>query len=245
MKSKPTGTSIFRIVSHTLFPLLSLYFAYIYITNEQYYRDLTWEDNRVEWYTFGFLMATGLASLLAAVLIWQRYRYKHWFFILFFVFNCLAGLEEISWGQRVLGIETTPFFRENSDQKEINIHNTFQGIFSVKTKHIALIVLFIYGVILPWLLYRKKLNKRWFDDVQFIIPPGFLLPGFLMGSILMLDFQTGFEEEIGELFFSICFLIMMVWNIQRIRQTNIFRPKHYSSKLAKTPSFNEKAESLK
>lgn len=38
----------------------------------------------------------------------------------------LMALEEISWGQRVLKIETTEFFHEHSDQKEINFHNVMQ-----------------------------------------------------------------------------------------------------------------------
>jgi hypothetical protein len=43
------------------------------------------------------------------------------------VLQTLMALEEISWGQRVLKIETTQFFHEHSDQKEINFHNVMSN----------------------------------------------------------------------------------------------------------------------
>jgi hypothetical protein len=133
------------------------------------------------------------------------------FFISFSAFCVLAGFEEISWGQRVFQVESTEFFKTYSDQKEINMHNTFQGTVGIKTKHIALIAMFIYGVIFSWRQDKDKLFY-WLKSKKLIIPPTFLIPGFLMATVLMLDFQTGHEEEIGEFFFSICFLLMILWN---------------------------------
>jgi hypothetical protein len=50
-------------------------------------------------------------------------------------------MEEISWGQRIIGWETPDFLEEINLQDETNIHNLFSGSFS--PLHIA-IMLFIY-----------------------------------------------------------------------------------------------------
>lgn len=221
-----------------IFPALTLIFAFCYLVDESLYRSLIMEDSLVEWLTFGFLISAGFLSLLAAVRIRRNHRYLHWFFILFFGFNILAGLEEISWGQRVLEVETTGVFHKYSDQNEINLHNTFQGLFHIKTKHIALLVLLFYGAILPGLMRNRDLRKERFPLKQLIIPPMFLRLGFTIAAILMLDFQTGYEEEIGEFFFSICFFIMMLWNLELVRR-GYFQTENYSSSSNRSPSLSE------
>jgi len=221
-----------------LFPILTVIFAASYLIDEDFYRSLIKEDSIIEWLTFAFLIAAGIVSLIVALKIGKRHQYLHWFFILFFGFNFLAGFEEISWGQRVFEVETTGVFQKYSDQNEINLHNTFQGIFRIKTKHIALIVLFIYGSILPGLMRNYNLRSCNMPLKQLIIPPLFLRVGFTIAAILMLDFQTGHEEEIGEFFFSICFFIMMLWNQTLLKQGYFSREDNYS--ISKSiPSFSE------
>ncbi|MEJ7778165.1 MAG: hypothetical protein WKF68_01140 [Daejeonella sp.] len=221
-----------------LFPALTLVFVAVYFFDKGLYRYLIKEDSIIEWLTFAFLITAGFISLLIASGIRKKHRYVHWFFVLFFGFNLLAGLEEISWGQRVFEIETTGVFQEYSDQNEINLHNTFQGIFHIKTKHIALLVLFIYGSLLPRFLLNRNLNSGNLIERQFIIPPMFLRGGFTIAAILMLDFQTGHEEEIGEFFFSICFVIMMLWNLTLLNRGH-FRQEIYFRNSKRIPSFNE------
>lgn len=210
-----------------LFPVLILVFIVLYLTNESLYRQTIKEDSIVEWLTFVFLLAAGLVSLIIASGIRTKHHYIHWFFILFFGFNLLAGFEEISWGQRVFDVETTGVFHKYSDQNEINLHNTFQGIFQIKTKHIALIVLFIYGSLLPGLMRSRKSPDNLLLR-QFVIPPMFLRGGFTIAAILMLDFQTGHEEELGEFFFSLCFFIMMLWNLTLFRRGHFREDTHFS-----------------
>ena len=221
-----------------LFPVLTVIFAAFYLIDETFYRSIIKEDSIIEWLTFAFLIAAGIASFIVASKIWNKHQYLHWFFILFCGFNILAGLEEISWGQRVLEVETTGVFQKYSDQNEINLHNTFQGIFRIKTKHIALIVLFIYGSILPGLMRHHDPQNSRMPLKQLIIPPLFLRLGFTIAAFLMLDFQTGHEEEIGEFFFSICFFIMMLWNLALVKQ-GYFRPNDYFSISKSSPSFSE------
>jgi hypothetical protein len=221
-----------------LFPILTVFFASFYLIDESFYRSIIKEDSIIEWLTFGFLIAAGFVSLLVASKIWKRHNYLHWFFILFFGFNLLAGMEEISWGQRVFEVETTGVFQKYSDQNEINLHNTFQGIFHIKTKHIALLVLLVYGCILPGLMRNHNPQYDQMPLKQFIIPPLFLRGGFAIAAILMLDFQTGHEEEIGEFFFSICFFFMMLWNLNLLKK-GYYRADNYFNSSKIIPSFSE------
>lgn len=209
-------------ISKYSFPVLTAVFALLYFTREDIYQQVIQENNYVEWLTFLFLLASAAVSLRIAKAIKTKYGYWHWFFILFSGFNVLAALEEISWGQHIFGWETTGVFAEYSDQRETNLHNTMQGIFKVKTKHIALLVLFVYGVLLPWLRAEKKLNSTWITNHWFVIPPTFLCGGFFIATLLMLDLPTGREEEIGEFFYSLCFLLMTLYQDQLVRHTTIY-----------------------
>jgi hypothetical protein len=119
---------VLRKIATWTFPILTIIFAAIYLVNEPLYRRLISEDNIVEWFTFVFLWIAGILSLILWIKIKKAHNYHHWFFLVFSGFSLLAGLEEISWGQRVFGIESTQFFNEYNDQKETNLHNTFQGI---------------------------------------------------------------------------------------------------------------------
>jgi hypothetical protein len=221
-----------------VFPVLTSLFIALYFADENLYRRAIKEDSLIEWLTFTFLLVAGSLALYIVTRIKSRHHYFHWFFMLFLAFNFLAGLEEISWGQRVFDLETRGLFKEYSDQNEINLHNTFQGMFHIKTKHVALLVLLIYGTLLPWIM--RSGGK--ISDIpifrQFILPPMFLRGGFIIAAILMLDFQTGHEEEIGEFFFSICFVIMMLWNVVLFKR-GFFRPNTHFSIPKSIPSLSE------
>jgi hypothetical protein len=192
-------------------------FPIIYLSEKTIYHTITREDGLIEWLTFVGLFGASIYSLMAAVSIKKKHNYVHWFFFLFFAFNLLAGLEEISWGQRVFGIESNEFFQKYNDQQETNLHNTFQGIVGIKTRHVAMFVLFIYGVALPYLLQKNKLNLSLIHNKTLIIPPYFLIPAYCISCVLMLDKPTGREEEIGECFFGLCFFIMAAYNYHLVK----------------------------
>jgi hypothetical protein len=119
------------------------------------------EDGIVEWLTvLGLLLGVGVC-----IRRFIKLRpYKNWWFL--FVTLALALLlffvagEEISWGQRILGIKSSEFFKENNAQAETNFHNlVVDGVKLNKVIFsIGLIgVMAIYLLIVP-LLYRK--NKK-------------------------------------------------------------------------------------
>jgi hypothetical protein len=191
-----------------LFPILLAIFAALYKLNREVYLDLLSEDNAIEWIGFFMLGLTGLISLAVALIVRKRFGYYHWFFFAFTAFCLFSALEEISWGQRVFNVESTDFFLQYSDQMEINVHNVLQKIFQVKTKHIAAIALTFYGAILP-VVNLNLVVRDFFKRIRLLIPPTYLIPGFLLGALMMIDKPSGREEEIGELFFSLCLFLFI------------------------------------
>jgi hypothetical protein len=191
-----------------LVPLLLLTFVLIYELNPRHYISLTKEDQVVEWATFGFLLAAGVLGLGLAIRLSRAQKGFVLFFGVFGVFCLLSALEEISWGQRIFRIQSPEFFLENSSQREINLHNVFQKRSGLKTKHIAGLSLFIYGVCLPWLGVHPKV-KGLLTRYGLVVPPRALSLSFLLAAMMMFDWPTGEEEELGELFFSICLFLFM------------------------------------
>ena len=95
-------------------------------------RRLTAEDRFVE--TLGAIMfLVSSAGFGLAYFRSSRLRHKvkgqaertrkNIFYLLLSLFFLLAFLEEISWGQRIFGIETPAVFKKYNHQEEINLHN--------------------------------------------------------------------------------------------------------------------------
>ena len=118
-------------------------------------------------------------------------------------------MEEISWGQRVFSLQSPDFFLGRSDQQEINVHNVLQQQLDIKTTDIAAIVLVGYGLFLPVLARNPRIGGL-FKRLGLVVPPLFLIGGFLLAGLLMQDEPTGWEEELGEFFFALCFLLFML-----------------------------------
>lgn len=194
------------------FPLLFAAFVWLYKYDQWRYVMVLREDGLAEWTTLGLLFLAAILSLVMSIKIRKSRHYYHWFFIAFFAFCLLGALEEGSWGQRVVGVESPEFFLEHSDQLEINIHNVFQEWSGIRTKHVAAIALLLYGTCLPVLSLNHRV-RAFLDRVRLVVPSLTLSVGFLLGTILMIDRPTGWEEEIGEFFYSLCFVLFMMMQI--------------------------------
>ena len=219
-------------LSVILIPVLLIIFAILYKTNTGLYREMMLEDHLLEWLTFVFLFLAGIFSLIIAIQVRTKHELYFLFFLIFSICCILFAFEEISWGQRVFNIESPDFFRENSDQRDISFHNVMQkwgknlslfGItFDIKTKHITGLTLFVYGAVLSIVALNRKI-KNFFEKIQVVIPPPILSFSFLIAALMMIDIPTGEEEEIGELFFSICFLLFMIMEYLKRKSTNMMQ----------------------
>ena len=98
---------------------------------------------------------------------------KNIFYLLLSLFFLLAFLEEISWGQRIFGVETPAIFAKYNHQEEINLHNLnwFHGRddsgnrkpflqLLINGDRLFSIFWFVYCVCIPLLgKYHQRMNK--------------------------------------------------------------------------------------
>ena len=96
------------------------YGLYLAKTDLEAFTVFTQEDGVVENLTSLFLLAASFVSIFRAVRYRKAQKPGLWVFtavMLAFLFFFAAG-EEISWGQRIFGIQSSEFFLEHNKQAE-------------------------------------------------------------------------------------------------------------------------------
>ena len=150
-----------------LFPLLLvLGFVFLYVFLPNWYLLLVKEDSIVENLQAGsYLLASAITFIALTKLRKSLHKY---IFLLLLMFACATlfiFFEEISWGQRILGIKTPEFFTAYNMQKEITLHNV-PPVFEVC--HIFYMAVGLYGG-LAW-IFTRNATWRGADLPRFIIP---------------------------------------------------------------------------
>lgn len=156
----------------------------LFYTNPALFLQYIMEDGIVEWLTvFGLL----LGSVLCIVRFVKLLRKKNWIFLfitllLGIMLFVVAG-EEISWGQRILGIQSSEFFQKNNLQKETNFHNMV--VDGVKINKVIftfglIAALGIFLLVIPFLYRRNEKLKRWADSWGVLIPRNYQIIAFLL-----------------------------------------------------------------
>ena len=172
-----------KLVLALILIFLLIGFALSYF-NPQYLDTYLGEDGIVEWLTVGGLLA---ASLLCFNRFFVFFKIKNWWFL---VVTFLLGLllfiaagEEISWGQRILGIQSSEYFLKNNAQGETNIHNLVVNgvkINKLVFSTILIIVLSIYLVVIPILYKTSNAVKNLIDNSGVPIPRLYQIISFLI-----------------------------------------------------------------
>lgn len=210
--TKETTRSAYGIVAMFIFPLLLLGLVLIIQIDPDFYIEITKEDHFVEWLTVVFLFGAGSFYIASGVHGKKAQSRYAWFFFLLGFGSFLMAMEEISWGQRIFGLETNQFFLENNVQQELNLHNAISPFLGIKTAQVAALVLFSYGVLLPLLALIEKF-AAFFKKIKIPIPSLFPAVGFLLGSVLTLNLFSGREKEISEMLLSLSLLFISVLEV--------------------------------
>ena len=157
------------------------------------------EDGPVEWGTFwAFAAAAGLA-LRELVVSPGRQR---WGLAAVAALCAFVALEEISWGQRLLGYRPPVYFLEHNFQQELNVHN----VASRSVRKLAVQALIAgYGVVLPLLCTIPRV-ARLADRVGVVAPSAALVPAFAATLVLYVWYPMRFAGEVVELMLGVCFL---------------------------------------
>ncbi len=161
------------------------------------YRRIIQEDGPVEWMTF---WAFALAGILALVALLERHSPRHpmgRLYLLAYALGALAvAMEEISWGQRLIGYQPPETFLADNFQQEFNLHN----LADTNTRKFLLLGLLAgFGVLFP-LLGRLPPLAGWLQRWQVPIPALGLIPGFVALIVFYVVYpieSTGEWVELG------------------------------------------------
>jgi len=176
------------------YALAALYYPGTYVIS-------TYEDLYGEWtQTYGFLTTFIFSALISL----NKKHPQRWFFLLLAIASFYVFMEEISWGQRIIGFDTPKFFHKNSYQDEANIHNLLTGPVDSWSKELLTYFvatgLIAYGVIFPIALQVKFKPALWLAQRRIAAPPPLsLIPAFVFAAILEIEPFNFNEAEVAEL----------------------------------------------
>ena len=131
--------------------------------DEAFSSEFAREDGIIEYGTAILIFCAGLVLIKLGLRLSGYRRILLFVYALLFV---LAAGEEISWGQRIFGIQSTEFFLENNRQQEINLHNLVvngEQLVSFVFGQLLTVIILLYLVVLP-VLHPIAGWVRWIAD---------------------------------------------------------------------------------
>ena len=119
------------------------------------------EDGPIETATAVLLAC---ASVILLVFATRATGYKRAVLLFYAVAVFFGAGEEISWGQRMFGVESSEFFQENNFQGETNLHNLVVGdthltevIFGTGLAVVIMLYLVVLPLLYPFLSWVRRL----------------------------------------------------------------------------------------
>ena len=177
----------------------------------------TVEDGVVEYLTAALFLAATVAFSAAALVGAAR---MPWALPLAAACFLVAG-EEVSWGQRLLGVGTPDALAEVNVQGETNLHN-IEGVHDV-VRGVSVVVLVTLFALLPLAARHVRAVRRLVDALRFPVPPllagGLVLAGVaFMAAPRILSGAVIFSlDEVGELYVAAAWLVfaLSTWTLSR------------------------------
>ncbi len=173
------------------------------------------EDGAVEYGTAIMLFGISFLSLYRLIVLWNI-RPNLWRLgtFMFFILFMFGGGEEISWGQRIFGVESGEFFTENNAQGETNLHNLVVGgkkINKIVFSQLLMIVMVLYLIVVP-IIYRKL---NWLKDLfdRFAVPvvKWHHTIAFLACTAIVASIPADRKWEVYEFAFGAIFLLIFLY----------------------------------
>lgn len=206
---------IFWSTSSTFFVLLLII---LYFANEELYISLANEDSFFENMTAILYLIAGILLIIAAFKNYIRNKIFLEVFLtlllgLFFIF--IAG-EEVSWGQRILGINVPDVIKKHNVQQELTFHNltVFQHLKFIDQHRLLNAFALLSGVIFPILYYFHKKFRNMLNFLYFpIIPLSCCIIfslGILYGQTIAKIYPHYTHTEVKEFIFSAGYFIFSI-----------------------------------
>lgn len=212
-----------NLVEKVMYSILVIIFGigvYWEISNPDYFENsFAAEDGSVEYGTAIMLLAISILCFYRLIIYRKS---KGYFWILgvlgFFVLFLFGAGEEISWGQRILGIESGEFFKDNNAQQETNLHNLVIGDTKINKlifSQLLVVVLVIYLLIFPVMYRRLDWLKDMINRFAIPIPHWHHVIAFLIGTAVIALMTNSRRWELYELAFATIFFLIFLYPLNR------------------------------
>jgi hypothetical protein len=185
----------------------------LFYTNVNLFVQYIYEDGLVEWLTvFGLLLGSGLCFYRFAKLLKKRNAIFLAVTLLLGIMLFVVAGEEISWGQRILGIQSSEFFQKNNLQNETNFHNLV--VDGVKINKVIftfglIAALGVFLLVIPYLYKRKVWVRNWADGWGILIPRTYQIVAFLLLFALTALIKHGKNAELLECGAALLFFLIV------------------------------------
>ena len=163
----------------------------LYALDAALYYHSSQEDRLLEWLTYWAFVVAAVGFLAHAVRDRRERGGVPWFAVGLGIFCVIVALEEISWGQRLIGYKPPDYFLTQNYQQEFNLHN----VVGTELRMAALqLILCGYGVVLSSLALIKP-AALWLNRMRVIVSPPALMPGFASLSALYAWYPLDYTGE--------------------------------------------------
>jgi len=186
---------------------------FLFYTNVSRFGEYVKEDGIVEWLTVVGLLLGSFVCLSRLAVLWKKRTW--WFLLVTFglgLFLFFAAGEEISWGQRILGLKTPEYFEEHNAQHETNLHNlVVDGVRLNKLIFSILLVgaLAIFLLIVPLLYQKSKSVRKILDKSAVPVPQFYQVLAFVTVFMLTNIIRDGKNAELLECCGALLFFLIV------------------------------------
>ena len=175
---------------------------------------------------YGTAIAYLLISVFAYPIFKQFWRRNQKFlavaYLLLVVASFVVAMEEISWGQRLIGFDEPQFWAEHNDQSEFNFHNL--SFYNKNILNQSFVVIGFLGS-LSWIVlnYWQKRGQSRRLDLSYILPnwsiSSFFYPTFVFYFLYLhprgMRFVVPYDQEHCEFIMSLGILLFVTLNFFR------------------------------
>jgi hypothetical protein len=216
------------VITISTFLLFAIYLAKF--NHDAFRHEFVIEDGFIEWCTVIVLFCTMLVCGKRFLTL-RRVRPPLFLTVtMLLTLLCLFGAgEEISWGQRLFGLETPGYLKDRNAQGELGIHNLVVEINGEKVKLNKLI--FGKGLTLAFLIYlfvatplfrKNDMARSFFNTIAAPMPRNYHIAGYLLiVATVELLVDSSKRGEMTEFAASIMFALNVIYPYN----PEIFDPK--------------------
>jgi len=222
----PGKITVQDLWGYVLLAIILLVALFIGLTDKTFFNErFANEDGFVENLTTLALLCVAILSGYRLIQQWNRRKWP-WllgtglFTILFF----FGAGEEISWGQRIFGWESSEYFIERNAQGETNIHNLVVGETKINKlifSQLLAFVMIVYLLVTPLLYRRNTWIRKTLDGFAVPVVQWHHTISFLLVTIVILIIPADRKWEVYELSFAMIFFLIFLNPLNK----NVFNMK--------------------